>query len=165
MYVGDVSMYICMYVFIYVCVCMYICMYVHMCVYVWMCKRMYVCIDVRMYICMYVYDIELSVASSWILTFDRINVAECFFALHRRYATESKWRQTSLTWYLKGGSDLDAGAQTSTIERAFKYWSDVTPLRFTQTNDPRRANLKLRSVGNTTCIYWGDQLETSKSRF
>ena len=95
----------------------------------------------------------LKAALDFNLDIYRNNIDGYSYELHRRYATASKWRQTSLTWYLKPGRDIGAGTQTSTIEHAFKYWSDVTPLRFTRTNDPRRANLQLRLVGNTTCIY------------
>ena len=43
-------MYVCVYVYMYVCICMYICMYVCVCMYV----CMYVCTYVGM-LCMYVY--------------------------------------------------------------------------------------------------------------
>ncbi len=48
----DSGMYVCIYVYMYVCMCVYIHMYVCMCVYTYV--RMYVCVDVCMYVCVYV---------------------------------------------------------------------------------------------------------------
>ena len=53
----------------------------------------------------------------------------------RRYKTASKWRRTSLTYrFLNHGRDLDSGKVKSIIQNAFRLWSAVTPLRFTETS-------------------------------
>ena len=53
----------------------------------------------------------------------------------RRYKTGSKWRKTSLTYRFKNyGRDLPRDRVQAIIARAFKMWSDVTPLRFIETS-------------------------------
>ena len=45
----------------------------------------------------------------------------------KRYATLRKWRKTNLKYQLIFGDDKSHDHQASRImERAFKYWSDVT---------------------------------------
>ena len=50
-------MYICIYVYTYICIYMYICIYAYICIYVYMymCIYMYICIYEYMHICVYMY--------------------------------------------------------------------------------------------------------------
>lgn len=47
------------------------------------------------------------------------------------FRTGSKWRRTSLTYrFLSNSLDMSEAAMKATFRRAFKFWSDVTPLTF-----------------------------------
>ena len=47
------------------------------------------------------------------------------------FKTGSKWRKTSLTYrFLRNSGDMSVALMKATFKKAFKYWSDVTPLRF-----------------------------------
>ena len=53
----------------------------------------------------------------------------------RRYKTASKWRRTSLTYrFVERADDLQHQEVQSVIRKAFGLWSEVTPLRFTETS-------------------------------
>ena len=62
----------------------------------------------------------------------------------RRYATSSKWRKTSLTYYIQHGRDLSRDQQDRIFAKALKYWADVSSLYFTRVNSPSSADLKIR---------------------
>lgn len=64
----------------------------------------------------------------------------------RRYATSSKWRKTSLTYYIQHGRDLSRDQQDRIFAKALKYWADVSSLSFTRVNSPSSADLKIRLV-------------------
>jgi hypothetical protein len=47
------------------------------------------------------------------------------------YRTASKWRKTRLTYrFLSFSQDVSLPKMRATFQRAFRYWSDVTPLQF-----------------------------------
>ena len=47
------------------------------------------------------------------------------------FRTGSRWRRTSLTYrFLSNSRDVSEATMKATFTRAFKYWSDVTPLTF-----------------------------------
>ena len=53
---GDIyiyihSIYVCVFIYMYVCVCIYVCIYMYMCIYI----CMYVYIYIRMYVYIYIY--------------------------------------------------------------------------------------------------------------
>ena len=62
----------------------------------------------------------------------------------RRYKTGSKWRKTSLTYYIQFGRDLPQGDQERIFRRALQYWADVSALSFSRVSSPQRADLKIR---------------------
>lgn len=62
----------------------------------------------------------------------------------RRYKTGSKWRKTSLTYFIQFGRDLPQGTQERIFRKALQYWADVSALSFTRTSSPQRADLKIR---------------------
>ena len=42
-------MYVCMYIYMYVCMYIYVCMYVYICLYVYICMHVYVCMHIYVY--------------------------------------------------------------------------------------------------------------------
>lgn len=70
----------------------------------------------------------------------------------RRYKTGSKWRKTSLMYYIQFGQDLPQGTQERIFQKALQYWADVSALSFTRTKYPERADIKI-SFGYGT--HWG----------
>jgi hypothetical protein len=91
-------MYLCMYVFIYVCMyllCMYVSMYVFMYVFIYLCMYvfiMYVCKYVRIYVCMYVCMYNLT--PFWILTtmFHFAVEAETHYCDSKSNVSREVWR-------------------------------------------------------------------------
>ncbi|KAL9970686.1 hypothetical protein ACROYT_G023097 [Oculina patagonica] len=67
-----------------------------------------------------------------------------FKSRKRRFSVfGSKWSKTHLTYYLKHGQDLPRATQEQVIKRALQYWSEVSPLTFSRSYDPSRADLKM----------------------
>lgn len=64
----------------------------------------------------------------------------------RRYKTGSKWRKTSLMYYIQFGQDLPQGTQERIFQKALQYWADVSALSFTRTKYPERADIKIRYI-------------------
>ena len=63
----------------------------------------------------------------------------------KRYSTSwDRWRKNNLKYYLSTGEDMSASDQARVIAKAFKMWSDVTPLRFTRTFRTSEADFRLR---------------------
>lgn len=49
--------------------------------------------------------------------------------------SDSKWQKADLTYYFHNYSpDMSQYDQESLMAKAFKFWSDVTPLKFTKTS-------------------------------
>ncbi|CAH3035727.1 unnamed protein product [Pocillopora meandrina] len=62
----------------------------------------------------------------------------------KRYSTSwDRWRKNNLKYYLSTGEDMSASDQARVIAKAFKMWSDVTPLRFTRTFRTSEADFRL----------------------
>lgn len=61
----------------------------------------------------------------------------------RRYKTGSKWRKTSLTYFIEFGSDLPQSQQESIFRKALQYWADVSGLSFSRTYSPQGADIKI----------------------
>ena len=64
-----------------------------------------------------------------------------FFFTHE---TGSKWRKTSLTYFIEFGSDLPQSQQESIFRKALQYWADVSGLSFSRTYSPQGADIKIR---------------------
>lgn len=64
----------------------------------------------------------------------------------KRYSTSwTKWRKTSLKYYMTYGDDMSESKQARIIAKAFKMWSDAAPkLRFTRTFRVGEADIKVR---------------------
>lgn len=64
----------------------------------------------------------------------------------KRYSTWwTKWRKTSLKYYMTYGDDMSESKQARIIAKAFKMWSDAAPkLRFTRTFRVSEADIKVR---------------------
>lgn len=56
----------------------------------------------------------------------------------KAFRTGPKWRKTSLTYrFLRNSQDVSQATMKETFVRAFKFWSDVTPLRFNEVTTGR----------------------------
>ena len=62
----------------------------------------------------------------------------------RRYATYSKWRKTSLTYFIQHGRDLSRDQQDRIFAKALQYWADVSSLSFSRVKSAHDADLKIR---------------------
>ncbi len=62
----------------------------------------------------------------------------------RRYKTSSKWRKTSLTYFIQHGRDLSEAQQDRIFAKALQYWADVSSLSFRRVNSASSADLKIR---------------------
>lgn len=64
----------------------------------------------------------------------------------KRYSTWwTKWRKTSLKYYMTYGDDMSESKQARIIAKAFKMWGDAAPkLRFTRTFRVSEADIKVR---------------------
>ena len=63
----------------------------------------------------------------------------------KRYATLGQWSKTNLTYYLSYGDDLKKADQSRIVARAFKYWSDVSVLKFKRTYNYNKTDIRIRS--------------------
>ncbi len=56
----------------------------------------------------------------------------------QQFRTGSKWRKTKLTYrFVRRSQDVTESTMKETFRRAFAYWSEVTPLRFTEVTTGR----------------------------
>ncbi|XP_028393669.1 stromelysin-2-like [Dendronephthya gigantea] len=54
------------------------------------------------------------------------------------FRTGSKWRKTRLTYrFLRNSGDVSVATMKATFVRAFRFWSNVTPLRFSEVTSGR----------------------------
>ena len=61
----------------------------------------------------------------------------------RYVLTGEKWHKTDLTYYVQYGEDLPHQVQDQIFQNAFKEWSDVSPLTFTQSQETS-SDIKIR---------------------
>lgn len=70
------------------------------------------------------------------------------------FKTGSKWRKTSLTYFIEYGRDLPQSQQESIFRRALQYWADVSALSFSRTYSPQGAAIKIRYGMNYICLMF-----------